>query len=155
MDQTCLMSFRCHLNTTAPTWCSMGSPGSSALCLALRSGTDNDNPDPQTVDWVQRSTEDQNQHCPRSQRQIRYGPTKPQQYLEGRSDIAKDQVGIGADNVDRLKELMSGEKTTFERKMKSPGTCKANLVILNSNNMPYANVPGEKQALENRMCTRI
>ena len=71
--------------------------------------------------------------------------------MEGRSDIAKDQVGIGADNVDRLKELMSGEKTTFEREMKSPGTCKANLVILNSNNMPYANVPGEKQALENRM----
>ncbi|KAK3744803.1 hypothetical protein RRG08_042187 [Elysia crispata] len=65
--------------------------------------------------------------------------------------IVGGEVGIAADNVDRLKELMSGEKTTFERKMKSPDTCKANLVILNSNNMPFANVPQEKQALENRM----
>ena len=46
---------------------------------------------------------------------------------------------------------MSGEVTTFERKMKSPGQCKANLVLLNSNNLPFANVPNEKQALENRM----
>ena len=65
--------------------------------------------------------------------------------------IVGEEVGIAADNVDRLKELMSGEVTTFERKMKSPGTCKANLVLLNSNNLPFANVPGEKQALENRM----
>ncbi|KAK3744802.1 hypothetical protein RRG08_042186 [Elysia crispata] len=65
--------------------------------------------------------------------------------------IVGEEVGIAADNVDRLKELMSGEKTTFERKMQSPGTCKANLVILNSNNIPFANVPQEKQALENRM----
>ena len=65
--------------------------------------------------------------------------------------IVGEEVGIAADNVDRLKELMSGERTTFERKMKSPGTCKANLVILNSNNMPFANVPQERQALQNRM----
>ena len=65
--------------------------------------------------------------------------------------IVGEEVGIAADNVDRLKELMSGEITTFERKMKSPGTCKANLVLLNSNNLPFANVPGEKAALENRM----
>ena len=65
--------------------------------------------------------------------------------------IVGEEVGIAADNVDRLKELMSGEVTTFERKMKSPGPCKANLVLLNSNNLPFANVPGEKQALENRM----
>ena len=65
--------------------------------------------------------------------------------------IVGEEVGIAADNVDRLKELMSGEVTTFERKMKSPGTCKANLVLLNSNNLPFTNVPGERQALENRM----
>ena len=65
--------------------------------------------------------------------------------------IIGEEVGIAADNVDRLKELMSGEVTTFERKMKSPGTCKANLVLLNSNNLPFANVPQEKAALENRM----
>ncbi|KAK3765283.1 hypothetical protein RRG08_062843 [Elysia crispata] len=65
--------------------------------------------------------------------------------------IIGEEVGIAADNVDRLKELMSGEITTFERKMKSPGTCKANLVLLNSNNLPFANVPQEKAALENRM----
>ena len=35
--------------------------------------------------------------------------------------------------------------------MKAPGTCKANLVLLNSNNLPFANVPQEKNALENRM----
>ncbi|KAK3789560.1 hypothetical protein RRG08_052173 [Elysia crispata] len=35
--------------------------------------------------------------------------------------------------------------------MKSPGQCKANLVLLNSNNLPFVNVPQEKQALENRM----
>ena len=65
--------------------------------------------------------------------------------------IVGEEVGIGADNVDRLKELMSGETTTFERKMKAPGQCKANLVLLNSNNLPFANVPQERQALENRM----
>ena len=65
--------------------------------------------------------------------------------------IIGEEVGIAVDNVDRLKELMSGEVTTFERKMKSPGTCKANLVLLNSNNLPFANVPQEKAALENRM----
>ena len=65
--------------------------------------------------------------------------------------IVGEEVGIAADNVDRLKELMSGEITTFERKTKAPGQCKANLVLLNSNNLPFANVPGERQALENRM----
>ncbi|KAK3744800.1 hypothetical protein RRG08_042184 [Elysia crispata] len=65
--------------------------------------------------------------------------------------IIGEEVGIAADNVDRMKELMSGERTTFERKMRAPGTCKANLVLLNSNNLPFANVPQEKTALENRM----
>ncbi|KAK3804445.1 hypothetical protein RRG08_042204 [Elysia crispata] len=65
--------------------------------------------------------------------------------------VVGEEIGIAADNVDRLKELMSGELTTFERKMKAPGTCKANLVLLNSNNLPFANVPQEKNALENRM----
>ena len=65
--------------------------------------------------------------------------------------IVGEEIGIAVDNVDRLKELMSGEVTTFERKMKAPGTCKANLILLNSNNLPFANVSHEKSALENRM----
>ncbi|KAK3785924.1 hypothetical protein RRG08_013928 [Elysia crispata] len=73
------------------------------------------------------------------------------QDCERRRIVIGEEVGITTDNVDRIKELMSGEVTTCERKGRSVVKCKASLVLMNSNGMPGANVPNERQALLNRM----
>ena len=65
--------------------------------------------------------------------------------------IIGEELAIALDNIDRLKELMSGDVTTCERKGRSVVKCKASLVLLNSSNMPAASVPQERQALLNRM----
>ncbi|GFR75908.1 hypothetical protein ElyMa_000468000 [Elysia marginata] len=73
------------------------------------------------------------------------------QDCERKRIVIGEEVGITLDNVDRIKELMSGDVTTCERKGRSVVKCKASLVLLNSNNMPASNVPQERQALLNRM----
>ena len=72
------------------------------------------------------------------------------QDCERRRIVIGEEIGITTDNVDRLKEQMSGEITTCERKSRSVVKCKASLVLMNSNAMPGANVPSERQALLNR-----
>ncbi|GFN86426.1 hornerin-like [Plakobranchus ocellatus] len=62
------------------------------------------------------------------------------QDCERKKIIVGEEIGIGLDNIDRIKELMSGEVTTCERKGRSVVRCKASLVLLNSNNMPAFNV---------------
>ncbi|GFO18443.1 hypothetical protein PoB_004494800 [Plakobranchus ocellatus] len=73
------------------------------------------------------------------------------QDCERKKIIVGEENGIGLDNIDRIKELMSGEVTTCERKGRSVVRCKANLILLNSNNMPATNVQHERQALMNRI----
>ncbi|KAK3720224.1 hypothetical protein RRG08_007848 [Elysia crispata] len=72
------------------------------------------------------------------------------QDCERKHIIIGEELAITLD-IDRLKELMSGDVTMCERKGRSVVKCKASLVLLNSNNMPAANVPQERQALLNRM----
>ncbi|GFO18437.1 hypothetical protein PoB_004494200 [Plakobranchus ocellatus] len=73
------------------------------------------------------------------------------QDCERKRIIIGEEIAIGLDNIDRLKELMSGDITTCERKGKSVVRCKASLVLLNSINLPAFNVQHERQALMNRL----
>ena len=73
------------------------------------------------------------------------------QECERRRIIIGEEVSISTDNVDRIKELMSGEITTCERKGRSCVKCKASLVLMNANVVPGSSVPSERQALLNRM----
>ncbi|KAK3776189.1 hypothetical protein RRG08_063732 [Elysia crispata] len=76
------------------------------------------------------------------------------QECERRRIIIGEEVSISTDNVDRIKELMSGETTTCERKGRSCVKCKASLVLMNANVVPGSSVPSERQALLNRMMIR-
>ncbi|GFO18451.1 hypothetical protein PoB_004495600 [Plakobranchus ocellatus] len=73
------------------------------------------------------------------------------QDCERKKIIIGEEIGITMDNIDRIKELMSGEVTTCERKGRSVVRCKASLVLLNSNNLPAFNVQHERLALMNRL----
>ncbi|GFO18447.1 hypothetical protein PoB_004495200 [Plakobranchus ocellatus] len=73
------------------------------------------------------------------------------QNCERKKIIIGEEIGITMDNIDQIKELMSGEVTTCERKGRSVVRCKASLVLLNSNNLPAFNVQHERLALMNRL----
>ncbi|KAK3776191.1 hypothetical protein RRG08_063734, partial [Elysia crispata] len=66
---------------------------------------------------------------------------------ERRRVVIGEEIGITLDSIDWIKELMSGDVTTCERKGRSVVKCKASLVLMHSNNLPAANVPQERQAL--------
>lgn len=65
--------------------------------------------------------------------------------------VIGEEVGIDSANVEKFKQLMSGVEVPVEIKNKADGKCKANLVLMNSNQMPFTNVREEKNALMVRM----